>query len=347
MPAYQFMNGVNNVPWLDQLPSKDIEIDNHHLHEFFRIFFERQEIWYKRNILKQAPPWTDDPFLRDYKFTNAYRELDRASQFVIKNVMLDHELSLVDMLWKLIMFRFYNQPSTFTGESTKIKAKVNLVNWNDFDPEKTWVETVKVREAGANPWHTAYLMNLAFKKKPKGWEKYGRGLFKDEAYVKTAFPEIHKDIPELASILKNADKPEEITHFMERWPAVSTFQSHEFYIDFCYAAKYWKQPIMKFDQDDYTNVGPGCSLGLRLVLPAFEPKEQKKGIYFLRDISEDYLKKFGDFKYIEWDKKNQKYRTVDKWNLNLHNMEFYLCEYSKYWKMVNNIGKQRSKYKWR
>ena len=40
---------------------------------------ERQEIFFRR-MAGAAPPWTADPILREFKFTNAYRASDRVSQ---------------------------------------------------------------------------------------------------------------------------------------------------------------------------------------------------------------------------------------------------------------------------
>jgi len=40
--------------------------------EYWKFATERQSVFYRRNILKQYEPWTKDPILQEYKFTNAY-----------------------------------------------------------------------------------------------------------------------------------------------------------------------------------------------------------------------------------------------------------------------------------
>jgi hypothetical protein len=336
---YQFQNGVDKEGgWMKDLPPITQDINEKHLHNFFRLMYERQEIWYKRFVLKEPRPWTDDPYLRDYKFTNVYRELDRASQWLIKNVLLDHTLSIEDLLFKIFVFRFYNQPNTFTHPV----YFVELPNYKGFDPQKIWRETVTYRQKVDNPWHTAYMMNMAFVKKPENWA--GEGLFKDEAYCKHAFTLIHKHIPEVIEALQICSTPEGIINVLEKMPAVAGFQSYEFFIDFCYVAKYWKQPIMDFTENSYTNVGPGASLGLRLIFPSLRPENQKSGIETLKDISEDMLSQFNEcFKYIKWDNEYQTY-VPGQPNITLHQCEMFLCEYAKYWKMTIKQGKQRSKF---
>ena len=349
---YQFMNGVDaaKLGWMAQLPDVTEEVNKSHLDAFFMTMYERQCIWVKRFIRKEQPPWTENPYLRDYKFTNVYRELDRASQWMIHNILRDHDQSVKDMLLKLMLFRFYNQPDTFDKSQ---KYHVELPNkCHEFDAQKMWEQTVDVRDKGKrNPWHTAYMMNMAFIKKPADWS--GRGLFKDEAYVKTLFPAIHDMVSsgELCSAYQLADKkkdPSILIEALEKLPATSGFQSHEFYVDFCYVAKYWKRPLMKhLDQNSYTNVGPGASLGLRLIFPSLVGNDQKRGIYVLRDIASDYLKHNleVEFPYLYWNPHVQKYGFSKMGDLTLHQIEMWLCEYSKYWKMTIKEGKQRSKFK--
>lgn len=338
--GYQFMAAVKDPDclWGQMLPDASESVNVHHFKEFFRTMFERQEIWYKRSILKQPAPWTTDKYLRDYKFTNVYRELDRASQWLIKNVLLDHKLSLEDLVFRIIIFRFYNQPDTFDSDSVYF---VKLPHYESFSPKKLWLETVMYREKVDNPWHTAYMMNLAFLAKPKDWK--GKGLFKDHAYCEYAFVKIHEMIPTIVEALKICETPEGIMHVLEKMPATAGFQAHEFYIDFCYCARYWKEAIMPFDENDFTNVGPGCSLGIRLIFPQLQPNEQIDGIYHLRDMAEEQLAEFKEsFKYIKW--KEGEYHPAQECNITLHQIEMWLCEYQKYWKMTIQQGKQRSKF---
>lgn len=56
---------------------------------FWYFVQERLEIYRKRN--EGLPkPWTSDPILQQYKFTNVYRELDRTSKWVADNWRTPH-----------------------------------------------------------------------------------------------------------------------------------------------------------------------------------------------------------------------------------------------------------------
>lgn len=337
--GYQFMGGVDKPgSWTKHLPdsSEDVNVEN--LRWFFELMFERQEIWYKRNFLKLPPPWTNNPILRDYRFTNSYRELDRASQWLINNVFSQNDISVSDLVWRIMFFRFFNQQETFEHP----EYKVDLPAYSDFDPQKTWEQVVTYRENVGNPYHSSYLMNLAFVKKPSDWN--GRGLFKDEAYIKVAYVKMHKLIPKIVVTLKKAKSPEEICKVLQTMDACGSFQAHEFYIDFCYAARYWKKAIIKFTENDYTNVGPGASLGVRLIFPSLKPKEQIEGLYLLRALAKDMLQELGDFKYIHWSRQHNRYVVSMVGDIFLTNIEFWSCEFSKAFKMKIGEGKQRSKF---
>src|ERR1700746_453813 len=131
--GYQFMSGVDKEgSWTQNLPDhrEDINIEN--LKLLFYLIFERQEIWYKRVYRKQPAPWTNDPILANFKFTNAYRELDRASQYLVENVFNQNDISVADLVWRIIIFRFFNQPDTFKHP----KYAVELPAYKDFDSDK-------------------------------------------------------------------------------------------------------------------------------------------------------------------------------------------------------------------
>ena len=161
-----------------------------------------------------------------------------------------------------------------------------------------------------------------------------------------------------------AKKPEEIIEYLKTFPAVADFIAHEFYQDFTYIPRYTNRKFMKFDQNDFTNVGPGCSIGIRLIYPSLKTvREQKQAIYWLKEAATEWLEKIGKekgepFPYLDWDKERGEYYTFsrqeyeeDELNrdvlyteITLHQIEMWLCEFQKYWKMIIGEGKQRSKF---
>lgn len=356
--------------WHDKLPDEHEEVCQRNLQLFFRTMYERQMIWKRRFMEHKSQPWTDDPILRDNKFTNVYRELDRNSQWEIKNIIRDDSLSLNNLIWKMMVFRFFNNPATFEfdakhyktaaqgdffGDTYKsgLKQEVDpnklisatkwrngIPNYDEYDEDEFERFIAGIRSVGQNPYTNAYLIN----------SMCAKGHSRDYAYTRVVIPTLHKEIPNIIKTVLTAKTPEDIIAKLNTLPSVSSFISHEFYQDFTYIPRYTDRKFMSFTQDDYTNVGPGASIGIRLIFPALKGKDQKQGIYRLRDMAEKRLDSIGEslkvpFPYLFWDKKNSSYYCDSTTcNITLHQIEMWLCEFQKYWKMIIGEGKQRSKF---
>jgi hypothetical protein len=81
---------------------------------FWYFINERHKIYVKRTA-GEPKPWTDDPVLRDYKFTNVFRQLDRGTVWLTENFVKPHwdddpALIVANVGW----YRLFNW--TGTGE---------------------------------------------------------------------------------------------------------------------------------------------------------------------------------------------------------------------------------------
>lgn len=361
---------LSTASFADFLPDDTIDIHQEHKSLFFWLMHERMAIWKRRFIDKKDRPWTENEILRDYKFTNVYRELDRNSQWQIKNILLDDSLSLKNLIWKMMVFRFFNNPETFTfnpkksgvaiqgdlfgapiksglKQAEKISDLIPATKWrngipdyDEYDEDEFSKFIAGVRSSGQNPYTTAYLIN----------SQATPGQPRDYCYTRVVIPTLHKRIPEIIKLVLKAKNPEEIIDYLIQMPAVANFIAHEFYQDFTYIPRYTDRKFMKFTQDDYTNVGLGASIGIRLIYPSLDSiAKQKQAIYWLRDEAERELTKVAKSKgepmhYLEWDKEKREYYLTDECNITLHQIEMWLCEFQKYWKMTIKTGKQRSKF---
>ena len=374
-----------NCSWYDKLPDESLSVYEPHLRLFFETMHERQLIWKRRFVDKRERPWTENKIFQESKFTNVYRELDRNSQWQIKNILLDDGLSLKNLIWKLMVFRFFNNPETFTFESkgksiqpslfgpevksglkqaqstTELisakKWRNGIPDYDEYDEDEFSRFIAGIRSAGQNPYTTAYLIN----------SQATPGMPRDYCYTRVVVPTLHRELPKLIATVMSAKKPEDIISYLKTLPAVADFIAHEFYQDFTYIPRYTDRKFMRFTQDDYTNVGPGASIGIRLIYPSLKTlREQKQAIYWLRDIANEWLYKIGKekgepFPYLVWDKKSGTYCTLDlngaktiennfdgldiyEGGITLHQIEMWLCEFQKYWKMTIGMGKQRSKF---
>lgn len=361
--------------WYNKLPKETLDLYEPHLRLFFETMYERQMIWKRRFIDKKERPWTNNKIFQESKFTNVYRELDRNSQWQIKNILLDEGLTLRNLVWKLMVFRLFNNPATFTFEPEGKTLQLNLFKgsevelissskWRNGIPDYDEYDEIEfskfingVRSCGQNPFTAAYLIN----------SQAAPGKSRDYCYTRVVLPTLHKNINQLIAKVKSAKCPEDIIEYLKTLPSIADFIAHEIYQDFTYISIYTDRKFMRFDQNDFTNVGPGASLGIRLIYPNLKTvREQKQAIYWLRDCSEEWLEKIGKEKYgrtqentfpylhfnkdyylIKEDKEKYDYLsyiTTSNHNITLHQIEMWLCEFQKYWKMSIGEGKQRSKF---
>lgn len=67
---------------------------------------------YERRILGADGPWTDDPVLAMYRFTNAFRAADRVSQDLL-HAQRDGACDPYEVLFRTLLFRFFNKSETY------------------------------------------------------------------------------------------------------------------------------------------------------------------------------------------------------------------------------------------
>lgn len=78
--------------------------------DLFKFIKERNAI-HNRRLLGKPKPWTDDPILQQYRFTNVYREQDTVTQWIAEHWRTPHAAD--QYLWfALTVARFTNLPST-------------------------------------------------------------------------------------------------------------------------------------------------------------------------------------------------------------------------------------------
>lgn len=88
---------------------------------------ERHAIYLRRKA-GEPKPWTDDPILQQFYFTNVYRELDKTTVWFRKNVRepLRDDLRVI---FATAAFRWFNYIPT--GEI--LRERGWLLNWNEAD----------------------------------------------------------------------------------------------------------------------------------------------------------------------------------------------------------------------
>ncbi|KAH9888849.1 hypothetical protein C8Q73DRAFT_654736 [Cubamyces lactineus] len=98
------------------------------LDTFFKFVSERHLIQ-QRRLAGKPPPWTSDPILATYPFTNVFRVYDRVTQYVLRNVIQQGDQSLREQCFRVMIFRSFNRMETWE----LLTAHFGEITWRDFD----------------------------------------------------------------------------------------------------------------------------------------------------------------------------------------------------------------------
>jgi alpha-glutamyl/putrescinyl thymine pyrophosphorylase clade 1 len=278
-----------------------------HADSFFAMQRERYRIKLRRDE-GQPWPWSADRVFQEWRFTNVFREDDKTTKWFRENVRFP--LSIQNPPDKLriaeatVIFRAFNRIST--GE---IIQDLLLNGW-DSNRAKTRLQDIQPLVTGA------YML------------KYESGVSKLDGalmMIEGARAELPRMVPKWGETLEGAWKDLKSIHYL------GGFTAHEIVQDLRYT------PVLENATDTMTwgHLGPGATRGMSWVVWGEEdcfsgsPAEQRLMLKLMREL-------------LEMSKDPQYWPSIwPKWEL--HQVEFGLCEYSKYQKASRGI-KQKRRY---
>ena len=273
--------------------------------ELFTNYINEREKIRKAKESGQPFPWTDDPILRDYRFTNVRRTDDTVSKWYIQNIANNPELTLPQKIYNAILFRAWNKPETselfqqpilnFTDE-TLDRLGQDVSDKLDLMPEYKQYGSAYFQSGLKGAWkgqrHSANRMLDMIKQ-----------VREDRVVIKIC----HSTSPSAAFDIINAIK------------GIGGFLAYQIWVDLTY--------IPEFDQseDSFTVAGPGCRLGIDLLVEDRDGMTHEELIFHLRD--------------------NQHALDLDiDFQLTVMDIENCFCEFSKYTKRTMGLNNRMRHY---
>jgi hypothetical protein len=120
---------------------------------YWKFAAERQAIFVRR--LQDLPrPWTSDPVLQTYKFTNAYRASDRTSQYLIRRIIYSKGGAIEDVLFRTLLFKLFNKAETWEL-LTRAHGEPSLRTFKAREYDRTLTLAM---QQGASIYSAAYIM---------------------------------------------------------------------------------------------------------------------------------------------------------------------------------------------
>lgn len=290
-----------------------IVADHDQLMVFFEYILERQRMWHKRFVLKEPGPWTTDPVLNEWKFTNVSRYLDRGTVYFLDYLDKTPEATVEDIVWNSLFYRMINNMSCH-------KECGGFTSWADWDYD-TWYNKLRERHKRGDQVLCQSHNTCAHTSAP-GADKIER--------VCLILKQAHNQVKGVVAGLERSQKPEEAFEVIRKLYGYGEFLAYEVWCDMSYT------DIIPWTENAWTNAGPGAARGLNRIfssnLPVIRnPEQLRQLIFWLRDNQRFYFNLVCD--------EDAFVKVSHNWSdFNTRASEHSLCEYSKLAKLRAKTG---------
>ena len=315
-------------------PSGEIVINWNNMRYFWYWIAERMNIWHKRTILKQPQPWTEDEILREGKFTNAIRDLDRGTVIYLNEILkkIDEPCEDIVKRQKEIILNTMVYRLFIRKETWDCIGFLELDNW-DTQWTKAKEKLRKRRESGEQIFHGAYYVNdlHAASPHPDNHDKTENAINLIESFWYPRLDEIY--IKATTLDMKG------LLSYLTTLCCVGGFTAYEWVCDWCMCHRHTTNKIMDWTDDSFVNIGPGNKKGLNFIFEkSGNLSDIEKDIY-LRATWKHYMKRYGFY--------DEFIKILPDWmngDINLRVIEHDLCELQKYLSVLYGVGKLKGKF---
>ena len=266
---------------------------------YWRFAAERQAVFFRR-VRGETRPWTDNPVLTIYKFTNAYRASDRVSQYLIRHVIYRDDLSKSprEVFFRTLLFKLFNKIETWE----LLERALGPITFEDYRFAAYDTVLSHAMQTGRRIYSAAYIM-------PPGSRAFGRSA-KHQNHL-LLLERMMAD--QLAERLAQTRTMQEGFEKLRAYPTIGDFLAYQFITDINYSE------LIDFSEMDFVVPGPGARDGLRKCFVDPGGLNEPELIRLMADIQEQEFERLGlDFQSL-WGRRLQ---LIDCQNL--------FCEVGKY-----------------
>lgn len=264
---------------------------------------ERQRIFFKK-IEDVSPPYTDDPILQTYKFTNAYRASDRVSQYLIREVIYDPYTdeeqgeSVEDTFFRILLFKIFNRVSTWE----RLNEEVGPIHVDTFDVEHYEQVLESAMQNGYSIYSGAYLM-------ASGKHAFGKSR-KHQNHLRLLQKMLDEDVPQRVA---EAPSMEAVYELLLSYPTIGTFLAYQYATDLNYST------LTDFSEKEFVMPGPGAESGIKKCFQDPGDYDERELIRWMTDNQDRFFDEYDlDFQDL-W---GRELKLIDCQNL--------FCEVDKY-----------------
>ena len=263
---------------------------------YWRFAAERQDVFFRR-LRNMPPPWTDDPIVERFKFTNAYRASDRVSQFLIRHVIYSGPQDEENLFFRTILFKLFNKIETWK----LFQDAFGTLTCRNFDVDAFDAVLTKAMSRKQTIYSAAYIMPSGGKqgdaKKHCNHLKLLKMMLSDGA----------------ATRLARSKKMREAFELLLSYPMIGEFLAYQYVTDINYSE------LTDFSEMEFAVPGPGARDGIR------------KCFHDLGGLNEsDIIKMIADRQQVEFERLGIEFQSLWGRPLQLIDCQNLFCEVGKY-----------------
>ena len=208
---------------------------------YWRFAAERQTIFFNR-LQEKQPPWTTDPILQQYKFTNVYRASDRVSQFLIRHVIYNagYPDAANEVVFRILLFKLFNKISTWR----LLESQIGPLHWQRFNIDVYDHVLTKAAANGLRLYSPAYIMPPVSLDTTK--IKHRGHLRLIDLILRSSF----------VGRLQQTTGLHEVFELLKSFPSFGDFLAFQLAIDINYSA------VIDHNEAEFVVAGPGARDGL-------------------------------------------------------------------------------------
>ena len=263
----------------------------------WRFAVERQEVFF-RKLAGCPPPWTHDPIITRYKFTNTYRASDRVSQYLIRHVIYDGDQSLEGIFFRTILFKLFNKIETWE----LLKEKLSTLNYEDYSFERYDEVLSEAISSGRRIYSAAYIM-------PSGKSTFGH-IRKHRNHLRLLELMMEDKVPQRVADASSMKQGFEV---LRSYPTIGDFLAYQYVTDLNYSE------LVNFTETEFVVPGPGATDGIH---KCFSDMGGLNEIDIIRIVTASQEKEFT--------KRGLQFRSLWGRPLQLIDCQNLFCEVSKY-----------------
>lgn len=265
---------------------------------YWKFAAERQQVFFRR-LESDRPPWTDDPILREYKFTNAYRASDRVSQYLIRHVIYRDDLpdDPAEVVFRILLFKMFNRIETWE----LLEKSLGRVTFADFTFKRYDKLLTRAMGRGERIYSAAYIMpsagSLGHDRKHRNHLALIERMMTDDLPVR----------------LQEAKSMQKAFDLLRAYPTIGDFLAYQYVTDLNYST------VTNFTEMEFVVPGPGAINGVRKCFTDTAGMPDAEVIKFMTDRQE-----------IEFERLGVEFRTLWGRRLQLIDCQNLFCEVDKY-----------------